>query len=150
MKREIIFRKTQHGCEAVNVPEGKTVADMFYMWLDTVSIGEWVLKFEKKSTKRGLSQNALLWVWMEVMSKEWADATDDHYTKEQWKEFFARKFLPVTGPGGEIVGGSTSALTQEQMTEFLNKIQSYAATEWGVALLGAEDNMFDEWRKMYE
>lgn len=109
-----------------------------------------MLKLEKKSTKRGLSQNALLWVWMEVISKEWADATDDHYTKEQWKEFFARKFLPVTGPGGEIVGGSTSALTQEQMTEFLNKIQSYAATEWGIALLGAEDNMFDEWRKMYE
>jgi hypothetical protein len=87
---------------------------------------------------------------MEALSKEWAEATDDHYTKEQWKEFFARKFLPVTGPCGEIVGGSTSALTTEQMTEFLTKIQAYAATEWGITLLGAEDSMFNEWRSQYE
>ena len=145
MKREIEIRK--------RVGESllkEQIKDVVSMWLDTCPSGDWVLKLEKKTTQRGLSQNALLWVWMEVMSKEWAEATGDYYTKEQWKEFFARKFLPVTGPDGETVGGSTSALTTEQMTTFLTNIQAHAATEWGITLLGAEDKMFNEWRSQYE
>ena len=147
MKREIDIKK-----EGGNLV-GRDFIDIYdavHMWVHTITNGEWTLKLEKKVRQRGLSQNALLWVWMEVLSKEWAEATNDHYTKEQWKEFFARKFLPVTGPDGEIVGGSTSALTTEQMTEFLTKIQAYAATEWGITLLGAEDSMFNEWRSQYE
>lgn len=147
MKRELAFEKTKLG-----VTRGclNWIHDNLSMWIDTCSAGQYVLRLEKAKKQRGVSQNALLWVWMDVMSKEWADATDDHYTKEQWKEFFARKFLPVTGPCGEIVGGSTSTLTTEQMTEFLTKIQVYVATEWGITLLGAEDNMFNEWRAQYE
>jgi hypothetical protein len=144
MKREIEIRK--RAGESLLIEQ---IRDVVSMWLETCPSGDWTLKLEKKKVQRGLSQNALLWVWMEVLSKEWAEATDDHYTKEQWKEFFARKFLPVTGPDGEIVGGSTSALTTEQMTEFLTKIQAYAATEWGITLLGAEDSMFNEWRSQY-
>ena len=146
MKREIVIRKERFVCSKCI----REVMDVVSMWMNTCGTGEWIIKMEKKTQQRGLSQNALLWVWMEVMSKEWADATDDHYTKEQWKEFFARKFLPVTGPDGEVVGGSTSALTTEQMNEFLTKIQAYVATEWGITLLGAEDNMFNEWRAQYE
>lgn len=146
MKREIDIKKEQFSCSRSIEELLRTIE----MWITTCPNGEWTLKLEKKVRQRGLSQNALLWVWMEVLSKEWAEATDDLYTKEQWKEFFARKFLPVTGPDGEIVGGSTSALTTEQMTEFLTKIQAYAATEWGITLLGAEDNMFNEWRSQYE
>lgn len=145
MKREIEIRK--RAGESLLMEQ---IRDVVSMWLDTCPSGDWVLKLEKKVRQRGLSQNALLWVWMEVLSKEWAEATDDHYTKEQWKEFFARKFLPVTGPDGEIVGGSTSALTTEQMTEFLTKIQAYAEEKWYITLLGAEDSMFNEWRSQYE
>ena len=146
MKREIDIKKEPLACSR-SIEELWRVVEM---WITTCPNGEWTLKLEKKVRQRGLSQNALLWVWMEVLSKEWAEATGDHYTKEQWKEFFARKFLPVTGPDGEIVGGSTSALTTEQMTEFLTKIQAHVATEWGITLLGAEDQMFNEWRSQYE
>ena len=145
MKREIEIRK--RAGESLLMEQ---IRDVVSMWLTTCPNGDWVLKLEKKTVQRGLSQNALLWVWMEVMSKEWAEATGDYYTKEQWKEFFARKFLPVTGPDGETVGGSTSALTTEQMTTFLTNIQAHAATEWGITLLGAEDKMFNEWRSQYE
>lgn len=145
MKREITIVKSE-GFE----PAVYNINETVDMWLRTCPNGEWVLKLEKPKNTRSNSQNALLWVWMEVMSKEWAEATDDHYTKEQWKEFFARKFIPVTGPDGQTVGGSTSGLTPEQMTEFLNKIQAYAATEWGITLLGAEDKMFNEWKEQYE
>lgn len=146
MKREIDIKKEPFSCNRSIEELQRTIE----MWITTCPNGEWTLKLEKKVRQRGLSQNALLWVWMEVLSKEWAEATDDHYTKEQWKELFARKFLPVTGPDGSVIGGSTSALTTEQMTEFLTKIQVYAATEWGITLLGAEDSMFNEWRIQYE
>lgn len=144
MKRSITITKGGDGMLVVDP------VSVVKMWCDTIPNGEWVLSLERKPRQRGVSQNALLWVWMEVMSKEWADATDQHYTKEQWKEFFARKFIPVTMPDGNTVGGSTSQLTVEQMTEFLTKIQAYAATEWGITLLGAEDRLFNEWRNQYE
>lgn len=146
MKREIVFSKSGG---ALTVPVG-TLVDTVVMWASTISGGEWSLKLEKAKKQRGVSQNALLWVWMDAIAKEWADATDQHYTKEQFKEFFAREFLPVTGPDGSVIGGSTSALTTEQMNTFLTKIQVYAAERWGITLLGSEDKMFNEWRNQYE
>jgi hypothetical protein len=147
MKRELEIKKEG------GVLVGRGLMDLYdtvHMWVQTIGNGDWVLRLEKKVRQRGLSQNALLWVWMDVLSKEWAEATDQHYTKEQWKEFFAREFLPVTGPGGVTIGGSTSELTVEQMTKFLTKIQVYAAEQFGITLLGAEDRMFNEWRNQYE
>lgn len=146
MKREINITKNLWGLNRYIGDVLETVS----MWLGCIGNGEWVLKLEKKQKQRSYSQNSLLWLWMDVVAKEWADATDDHYTKEQFKEFFARKFLPVTGPEGSVIGGSTSALTSEQMSEFLTKIQAYAAEQWDITLLGAEDRMFNEWKSQYE
>ena len=120
------------------------------MWLRTCPKGDYSLKLEKSTIKRSISQNALLWVWMEVCSKEWAEATDVHYTKEQFKEYFCRKFLPVTDMEGNTIGGSTSTLSSEEMAAFLTKIQVFALQEWDITLLGAEDNMFNEWKRQYE
>lgn len=146
MKRVIDIKKEPFSWSR-SIEELKRTVEM---WITTCPNGEWELELKKKVHQRGVSQNALLWVWMDILSKEWADATDQYYTKEQWKEFFAREFLPVTGPDGKTIGGSTSALTTEQMTEFLTKVQAYAANELGITLLGAEDQMFNEWRSQYE
>ena len=147
MKREIDIKKEGGSLVGMDFID---IYDTVHMWVHMIANGEWTLKLEKKVRQRGLSQNALLWVWMEVLSKEWAEATGDHYTKEQWKEYFARKFRPVSMPDGSIVGGSTSAMSVEQMTEFLTEIQAHVSTEWGITLLGQEDKMFNEWRKQYE
>lgn len=145
MRREIIISKNYDG-----LPDISTISDTISLWLQTIPKGEWSLRLEKIKKKRSLNQNALLWVWMEVLSKEWAEATDEHYTKEQFREMFARMFLPVTTPTGETIGGSTSTLTTEQMTEFLTNVQVYAAQNWGITLLNAEDKMFNEWYSQYE
>ena len=145
MRREIIISKNYDG-----LPDISTINDTISLWLQTIPKREWSLRLEKIKKKRSLNQNALLWVWMEVLSKEWADAIDEHYTKEQFKEMFARMFLPVTTPTGETIGGSTSTLTKEQMTEFLTNVQVYAAQNWGITLLNAEDRMFNEWYSQYE
>jgi hypothetical protein len=59
------------------------------------------------------------------------------YPKEFWKEYFRRRYLlkdEYQTPDGEIVQvyWSTADLNVGQMTEFLNKVQSEAATQWGV------------------
>ena len=146
MRREIQISYTQGN----RSPSIANVLETLNVWLQTIPFGEWTIRLEKVKKKRSLSQNALLWAWMTALSKEWAAATDQHYTKEQFKEMFARMFLPVSTPTGDVVGGSTSTLTLEQMTEFLTKIQVYVAEQWGITLLNAEDRMFNEWYSQYE
>ena len=146
MKREVYITK-RAGLLSCNMGE---LWDILTMWLQTIGNGEWVLKLEKKQVQRSLNQNALLWIWMQVLSKEWAEATGQHYTKEQWKEYFMRTLRPVTMLDGTTVGASTSAMTQDEMTELLTEIQAYAATELGIRLRGAEDKMFDQWKGQYE
>ena len=60
------------------------------------------------------------------------------YPKEFWKHYFRQRYLQkdeFTTPSGEIVQTywSTADLNVGQMTEFLEKVQSEAATEWGVS-----------------
>ena len=147
MKREINIRKERG--ELTGCTFG-SICGAVKMWIETVPNGEWVLRIEKKKTQRSVSQNALMWIWFSVIAQEWSEATDRYYSKESVKEFFCRKYLPIELPNGEVVGGSTSGLTTEQFTEFLNKIQAHAATEWGITLFGAEDEMFNEWKEQSE
>ena len=51
-------------------------------------------------------------------------------------------------PRGRIAG-HTSGLTTEQMTEFLNKVQADAASEYGITLPNPEDLYFEMWAEQY-
>lgn len=144
MKREITIVKSD-GFE----PAVYNINDTVDMWLRCCPKGEWTLKLEKTKKQRSVSQNALMWLWMDAIAKEWTELTGEQYTREQVKDMFAKKFLPVDSPMG-VVGRSTSSLSVEEMCEFMNKVQAYAATEWGIPLLTPEDRMFKEWREQYE
>lgn len=145
MKREIEIYKLDIGA----MTDGPGWEATVKMWLQTIGRGTWVLKLEKKAAQRTVSQNALMWTWFDVIAKEWAEATDRCYTKEQVKEMFTRKFLPIDTPLG-VVGRSTSSLTTEEMSEFMDKVHAYVSTEWGIELLNPEDKMFNEWKSQYE
>jgi len=145
MKREIVIWKRE-----AEVSDAQKAHDVLDMWLKTMPNGQWTLKMEKTKSQRTVSQNALLWLWMEAASQWWYEASGVRYTKEQMKEYFARLFLPVTDPDGNTIGGSTSGLGTEQMTEFLENIRVYALEKWGLELPLPEDNMFNEWRAQYE
>lgn len=146
MKREIVIEKKKDGM----LPAIHTIVELVTIWLRTIGNGTWVLKLERKANQRTLSQNALMWVWFEILAKEFTEATDKYYSRETVKYFFCCKYLPLRLPNGEIVGGSTSGLTTEQMSEFMDKVQAYAGSEWGIELLNQEDEMFNQWRNQYE
>lgn len=146
MKREITFNKNKL---FDSIKQGEVLYSAG-IWLSSIPNGTWVLKLERKPTQRTLSQNALMWVWMDAIAEEWSEATDRYYSRDVVKEFLCRKYLPLEMPDGSVVGGSTSGLTTEQMGEFMDKVQAYAATEWGITLLNPEDKMFEQWRNQYE
>lgn len=59
------------------------------------------------------------------------------YSKEFWKEYFRRRYLlkdEIPTPDGEVIQlyWSTADLSSKQFTEFLDRVMSEAAAEWGV------------------
>lgn len=91
----------------------------------------------EEEKKRTLEQNRFFHgpVLDAITQQAWWEGRQ--YPKEFWKEYFRRRYLlkdEYQTPDGEIVQvyWSTADLNVGQMTEFLEKVQSEAASEWGV------------------
>lgn len=115
--------------------------------LSTLRNGEYVMTIKRKAVKRSLSQNALMWLWYACIEDETGQDRQDIH------DHYCARFLsrPIAWPDGvEIVAGGTSNLTTEQMTDFLNKVQADAATEFGIALPQPEDRAFEAFFARYK
>lgn len=143
MKRVFKFKKENGGHVSV-----MGIASILEMWCKTASAGEYIITMERCRNPRSIKQNNLMWMWFEAIAREWSDATGRGYTKEQVKDMYCTLFLPVCTPAG-TVGGSTSGLTTEQMTEFLGNVQAHAATEYGIQLPSPDDCNLDLWMSQY-
>lgn len=91
-------------------------------------------------SKRSISQNKLYHLWLNYISKETGNDTDNLH------RFFAGKFI---GFKNESVFGrevhnpiSTTTLSKEAFTDFLDKIQAFM-TEQGYPLPTPEDLYFE-------
>ena len=103
-------------------------------------------KIERKTEPRTVSQNALMWMWFKCME----DNTGTE--KQDWHDYYCAKFLlREANFGGKrytVVGG-TSGLNTVQMTNFMNKVQADAATEWGITLPLPADRYYQEFIQHY-
>lgn len=125
------------------------VRSQLQMWLNDAANGSYTLSFEKVKKPRSNDQNRLMWVWFTCVARSWSEASGNLFTAQHVHDFYCTKFLPVTLPNGETVTNGTSKLTSEQFTEFLNKVQADAATEYGITLLSIADPMYEIWSKQY-
>lgn len=79
--------------------------------------------------KRSLSQNRLLWQWMNEISDQ-AVVNDQKHKPEVWHEYFKRYFCPiklVPMPAGEDLQiRSTKKLDTGEMHHYLNQIEQWA------------------------
>ena len=101
----------------------------------------WVVSWERHVKRRTLSQNALMW--------KWVDEVVDHvekYTghdKDEIHDYFKDRFLPtrIISFGDDVrrVTGSTKKLNTTEMTDYMNKIYAWATTELGLFLPVPED-----------
>lgn len=87
--------------------------------------------------KRNAEQNRYYWgaVLTTISEQAWIDGRQ--YDKDVWHEYVARKFGvcdEVVLPDGEIVTRrkSTTQMTVGEFSEYLNRVQAYAASELGV------------------
>lgn len=79
--------------------------------------------------KRSLSQNRLLWQWMNEISEQ-AIVGDQKHEPEIWHEYFKRYFCPskiIAMPAGDdLEVKSTKKLDTGEMHHYLNKIEQWA------------------------
>ena len=85
-------------------------------------------------TKRSLEQNSLYWARLEqIADNVWVDGKQ--FSKDAWHGHMGDLYLPKEQtPGGRLIPISTRHLDVGEFSEYLNKIEAYAATELGVEL----------------
>lgn len=90
-----------------------------------------VIVMEHKS-RRSTDQNKRYWAILnEIAEMAWIDGKQ--FSPEAWHEFFRRKFIGCEElPGGQTCGISTTTLNVHEFTEYMNKIEAYAASELGI------------------
>ena len=109
--------------------------------------GVYLVTIKAKSSRRSISQNVLLWLWLRCI----ADHTG--HTAEELKSTFATMFLtwPTETPMGvRIVTHGTSEISKNQFTQFLESIKAFSLMEFGIDLPDPDDHNFEvflEWCK---
>lgn len=108
--------------------------------------GEYVLKFSKQSKPRSFSQNRLMWMWFNCISRE--TGTPEQDIHDYYCSLYLRKRVEYKDRMQEVVIG-TSGLTTEQFSEFMDKVKADAASELGIVLPLPSDLAFTEFEKEY-
>ena len=103
--------------------------------------GKYTITIKRANEKRSIPQNDLMWMWLTCIERETGTPKDDVYM------YYCKKFLMKTiqvGNKMERIYNTSSKLNQEQMSEFLTKIQVDALTELGITLPKPEDRFFEQ------
>ena len=117
-------------------------------WLQYSPNGTYILTLKRKQQRRSIPQNKLMWMWFAAIAEAWTEATDRTFTAQDVHDAYCMALIPKDTPKGRVAG-STSGLNTEQMTEFLNKVQADAQTEYGITLPNPEEQYFEAWAEQY-
>lgn len=108
--------------------------------------GKYTITIKRANEKRSIPQNDLMWMWLTCIERETGTPKDDVYM------YYCKKFLMKTiqiGDKLEHIYNTSSKLNQEQMSEFLTKIQIDALTELGITLPKPEDRFFENFYSQF-
>lgn len=113
--------------------------------------GTWEVDIRAVTKQRSKPQNARMWADLVTTITDQAMVDGRKYKQEVWHEYLKKAFLPEMddeeiarkvkpgyrkwdiGPDGEkILIGSTTKLTTFGMTQYMQEIEAWAATELGV------------------
>lgn len=106
------------------------------------------VRIEIARKKRSNCQNSLMWLWLTCIEQE--TGTD----KNELHIYFCKKFLPIIERKifNEIIYDRTSTTTLDTLgfKHYLDKIQSFAATELAITLPDPEDLAFANFYETYK
>jgi hypothetical protein len=127
--------------------EGRLNFDIEPAYLfSTLANGTYTITIKKASEKRTIAQNDLMWMWLKCIENETGTPKDEVYM------YYCKKFLIKTirvGERLERIYNTSSKLNTQQMTEFLNNIQSDAREELGITLPRPEDRFFEAFYQQF-
>ena len=109
---------------------------------------EYEAKIVKKTEKRTLAQNRLYYLWLNCISAETGNDVEDlhEYLK---RTFLGTRYRIIYGEG-ITTSFSTTDLSTEQFTEYLEKVQRWANVEQGIILPNPEDMYFAQFAEKYK
>ncbi|MFZ2974944.1 MAG: recombination protein NinB [Ferribacterium limneticum] len=86
-------------------------------------------------TKRSSDQNKRYWAILnEIAGNAWING--QQFSSEAWAEFFKGKFIGFEEtPDGRRIGISTTTLDVAEFTEYMTRIEVYAASELGIEVI---------------
>lgn len=108
--------------------------------------GKYTITIKRANEKRSIPQNDLMWMWFTCIERETGTPKEDVYM------YYCKKFLMKTiqiGDKLEHIYNTSSKLNQEQMSDFLTKIQVDALTELGITLPKPEDRFFENFYSQF-
>lgn len=107
-----------------------TIYNNLGVWLESNAELEVCIRPHK--SKRSIEQNRRLWfLYREISEKVFIDGR--RFSQDVWHEFLKRKFIGcIEMPNGQLMGISTTKLSVQEMSEYQEKIISWASMEHGV------------------
>lgn len=83
-------------------------------------------------SKRSIEQNRRLWKIYQCISEQvWIDGKQ--FSQDAWHEYCKRQFIGTEElPDGTAIGLSTTNLNTAEMVAYQDKIQAWAANEFGI------------------
>ena len=127
--------------------DGRVTLDQELPYIfSTLANGTYTITIKRASEKRTISQNDLMWMWLQCISNETGTPKDDIYM------YYCKKFLMKTvtiGNRMERIYTTSSKLNTVEMTNFLNQIQADAQTELGITLPLPTDRFFECFYQQY-
>lgn len=128
--------------------DGQIVMEHSFDYLTAkLANGVYTLSIKRKTKPRTISQNALMWMWFKCMEESTGTPKEDFH--DYYKTRFLKRYIEIRGRLVRVIR-STTELNTLEMTDYLNKIQADAATEFRIPLpLPADRNyqsFIDEYR----
>ena len=96
----------------------------------------WAVTVEPHKERRSLNANALYWKWVGLIAQETGNDPDTVH------EVFKQKFLvpeEISFMGEKVFYRSTARLDTGKMTDYMNRVYSFATSELGILLPVPED-----------
>lgn len=93
------------------------------------------LTVEEVTKRRTLSQNALMWKWLNEVADKMAEYSG--HTPEEIHDFFKRKFLSptlVTIAGETVERYTTTKMNTAEMSAYMDRIYAFVTGECGIYL----------------
>jgi hypothetical protein len=89
---------------------------------------------QEHKAKRSADQNRLYWNRLnDIAAQAWVGGKQ--FSAEAWHEHFKRTLIGSEEvPSGGSIGISTTTLSVAEFSDYINKVEAYAATELGITL----------------